>query len=779
MKKNLYYLGGCKDHFPDKDLEAVKNEFVDINSKEISDVIVYIKSSCSYLNMMTQEESQCIDEVVRDKRYIMVNASDYRQARHSDNLLKGMYLKVSDTVDAIIIQCCYLYVDDYKAVWKEELDSNGNPKRSFISKEFKYKSGPHITSSYVDICGQSFKNKTYGDSDSYEVFPVNNSRVLVKYFGGFIHLSNGNKKTESFVKDASFHNFFSNADVVNFINKWQFNSNPDIMAATSMFFDNRGDIDIETDPLPEEAYQSMETFTRNIITSYVKNDVKNDVMLSQLNGLEPYLCADIICLDAVGNTVVERHFLPLVEWMPKKEDCKISFVEVRQCGLGANMEYTSYLFPNRIIHCKNGYGFPVWRSDKTKDVTSVFCFSLADAAIEKAKNEKDVNMVDAHFKRRYGFSVLALTKVMATLVKYPLFEKAYNLKKDASYKKFVIRSFLPYEDFDDSTMKYAINTMFGDVDETKKGIDAQLGIPKGMFKQAAEDMDFSEIWRIKKIFSSDEAKEYLKRMNRDSWMLLLDMATNKAAEKGRCICSYLIQMFGPGNWESYFNYCNEVSKALDDSEFFNTYSGYLEMCETLIGASLMKLSDVEWHLDPEELNKKLETANIIYYTLYDKKNYKKAVKSFERQQAEWEKLEYSDGEYMVVAPKKPEEIITEGLRLHHCVKDFIEAIVDEVTIIMFVRKCSSPDEPYFTMEIRDDYVRQCHGVCNGLVFEQYEKDKDGNTVNKLEEFIEKYVEEKGLVTYEGYDELLGVDDNFDDFDDDDDYYEEDYDDYEY
>lgn len=67
---------------------------------------------------------------------------------------------------------------------------------------------------------------------------------------------------------------------------------------------------------------------------------------------------------------------------------------------------------------------------------------------------------------------------------------------------------------------------------------------------------------------------------------------------------------------------------------------------------------------------------------------------------------------MIVAPKNAEEIRNEGRALHHCVGSYVDRVAKGETLILFVRRSTKPDEPYFTLEYRDGKVAQCRGKNN-------------------------------------------------------------------
>lgn len=70
-------------------------------------------------------------------------------------------------------------------------------------------------------------------------------------------------------------------------------------------------------------------------------------------------------------------------------------------------------------------------------------------------------------------------------------------------------------------------------------------------------------------------------------------------------------------------------------------------------------------------------------------NYNKHKKAFE----------FTYGEYSVVVPKSPTDIIDEGNNMHHCVGGYVQQVVDNDTYIVFIRKTNTPNECYITAQI--------------------------------------------------------------------------------
>jgi maltose-binding protein MalE len=69
---------------------------------------------------------------------------------------------------------------------------------------------------------------------------------------------------------------------------------------------------------------------------------------------------------------------------------------------------------------------------------------------------------------------------------------------------------------------------------------------------------------------------------------------------------------------------------------------------------------------------------------------------------------------MIRPPTTTDEIIAEGHKLHHCIGsgNYIENMAKGNNCILFVRYAKQPDNPFFTMELRNNKVVQCRGKHN-------------------------------------------------------------------
>lgn len=79
-------------------------------------------------------------------------------------------------------------------------------------------------------------------------------------------------------------------------------------------------------------------------------------------------------------------------------------------------------------------------------------------------------------------------------------------------------------------------------------------------------------------------------------------------------------------------------------------------------------------------------------------------------------LEFSIGDYFIRQPDSTDEIVVEGQKLSHCVGGYAERHATGKLTIMFLRQKSAPNEPYYTIEVSNDYkIVQCRGYKNNWV----------------------------------------------------------------
>ncbi len=134
-----------------------------------------------------------------------------------------------------------------------------------------------------------------------------------------------------------------------------------------------------------------------------------------------------------------------------------------------------------------------------------------------------------------------------------------------------------------------------------------------------------------------------------------------------------------------------------------TYADYIGECEKL-NLDLTR-KDV---LFPKNLNAAHErtSAQLEYYLNLEKTQTFKAVAE------KLEKNKYESGELLIRPARSPDELTKEGKTLHHCVGGYADRMASGETAIYLIRLKDYPDYPYYTLELKNKRVIQCHTLRN-------------------------------------------------------------------
>jgi hypothetical protein len=155
----------------------------------------------------------------------------------------------------------------------------------------------------------------------------------------------------------------------------------------------------------------------------------------------------------------------------------------------------------------------------------------------------------------------------------------------------------------------------------------------------------------------------------------------------------------------------------------------------------------EWKFSSyEELEKAHDDVLVLYNAnVLDKKYNRIDREKFEKRKEVWKDYLYDGETFSITAPDTIADIANEGYKLNHCVKSYINNVIGGKTNILFVRKTDDLEKPFYTLEIKDNAVRQCHGANNRNVDE----------VEGLKDFLEEYCKEK-KIEFTSCDDILAA-----------------------
>lgn len=139
-------------------------------------------------------------------------------------------------------------------------------------------------------------------------------------------------------------------------------------------------------------------------------------------------------------------------------------------------------------------------------------------------------------------------------------------------------------------------------------------------------------------------------------------------------------------------------------DLVSEYHDYLELCKKLNYD--MKNSFVQY---PADLQKAHDKAAHRLKHKADAKE-RRAFAAVYRNiagQYEFEK----DG-MKIVYPSTPDDVISEGHLLHHCVGGYVERAANHECVILFLRHCNNETKPFYTIEVRGKQIIQVRGMKN-------------------------------------------------------------------
>ncbi|HCP14839.1 MAG TPA: hypothetical protein DIT32_03550 [Peptococcaceae bacterium] len=151
------------------------------------------------------------------------------------------------------------------------------------------------------------------------------------------------------------------------------------------------------------------------------------------------------------------------------------------------------------------------------------------------------------------------------------------------------------------------------------------------------------------------------------------------------------------NWADYIDECTKLNYDLNDSQIL--------MPKDLILTHARTSALIE-HKHNASLNRKIAVQG------------KKSLK----------KYTYESEKYLITAPMTALDMIYEGKALRHCVGRYADNVAEGRTVILFIRAKAEPEIPFYTMEIKNGAIYQCHTQGN----------RDYITDPEMTEFVEAF-----------------------------------------
>ena len=385
--------------------------------------------------------------------------------------------------------------------------------------------------------------------------------------------------------------------------------------------------------------------------------------------------------------------------------------------------YRMYVKNSKIISCRNNnYGEFIPIKGSLDD------FKLDFKLIKFS--EKDIKGTTLEYLAKIlpDFDKSKHSMILWNFLKNPILEKLYN----AGFKEFIMRCI--ENEFLTHNLNTEIERIFGKLLKDNS-FNSCIGFNKYQFGKIKKVENFDYYFSTKydyknrtnpglmNIIKVIAGRNSLQDIDNSTFDSILDLALklqNKMKESNKYEIRFNIRKLMDISLTISTRYSlnmmlNIAPKLIDSTDALSPYNA-LYLYSDYLG--LVKLinesSDVPHNLKitfktVDEIKEMHDTAVVVYNLIGV--NFRR--EAFNKVCSKWDKYLYEDDNYAVIAPKEPADLAVEGLELHHCVKSYIDRVIDEKTNIVFIRKKSEINKPFFTVEISNGgIIQQIHGFSN-------------------------------------------------------------------
>lgn len=226
-------------------------------------------------------------------------------------------------------------------------------------------------------------------------------------------------------------------------------------------------------------------------------------------------------------------------------------------------------------------------------------------------------------------------------------------------------------------------------------VTKMLGVTKPILNLIRKnEFSFENISKAQKFFPNVSPYKAIDNYNKIGFIDHFNESLDIVKVEKTALAKYIIKQKASASiYKDYINACKNLKYDLKDK--------LIQFPPHLMAAHDRVISAVE-AIKAEEKASKIDSKF--------EKNYKELQKKRKL-------LEYEDGDFVIIQPDNIKAIILEGKILSHCVGGYAEQHAKGQTNIMFLRHKNSPDIPFYTIEISNDYrIIQCHGYANEQEF---------------------------------------------------------------
>ena len=136
----------------------------------------------------------------------------------------------------------------------------------------------------------------------------------------------------------------------------------------------------------------------------------------------------------------------------------------------------------------------------------------------------------------------------------------------------------------------------------------------------------------------------------------------------------------------YYGFKQKYCKSFSENTVENLIKKYIDNCEKLGKEPIKASNGIREFTETELAVQRIEEEH----------NQKEWTNIYNKLTS---KVLFEYGDYIVVLPEKPDDLVVEGLKMHHCVGSYISRVIEEKTYIVFVRRKNNLKVPYITAQI--------------------------------------------------------------------------------
>lgn len=329
------------------------------------------------------------------------------------------------------------------------------------------------------------------------------------------------------------------------------------------------------------------------------------------------------------------------------------------------------------------------------------------------------------FKRVKGFNKWHIDYGKIARLCNPIaFEKLYTaVNKVASLNNIINNGLI---NLARDVITYRYNCNIDEYDLTKGSLSKSFGITKDDLKilkhlnpGILELQLYKAYQQTGRKIDIEELKEFftINAMINGSVNDMLRILEHSSLRK---FCQFFRRWENENCAKQYDNYYRDPRRT-----FFRDYKDYIDNA-TLLEYDLTNLEVL--------YPKNFKQAHDLASDIVNDKNFSEGeLPQIARQYEKYSNLySYEDKDFCIMPPVRHNDLKNEGKTLCHCVATYAKRIATEKTIILFIRKTSEKEKPYFTLELNPVTLRieQCRGFENC------------SYPNEVQKFIDKWYKTK-------------------------------------